>query len=64
MRSAARERWTSDSGNEAQELAGDVLEVVASGVQGGSQAWTQQGHHSQDSGCKRPVPDGLGMSLC
>lgn len=41
-----------DSRNEAQELAGDVLEVVASDVQSRSQAWTQQEHHSQDPGCK------------
>lgn len=63
MQSTARERGTLYSGNKAQELARDLLEVVASCIQGGSWAWTQQGHHCQDPGCKQLVPDGHGYEF-
>ena len=63
MRSTARERGTPYSGNQAQELARDLLQVVASCIQGRSRAWTQQGHHCQDPGCKRLVPYGHGYEF-
>lgn len=56
-------RGTSYSGDKAQVLARDLLEVVASHIQGTSWAWTQQGHHCQDPGCKRLVPDGHGYEF-